>query len=631
MRLRGPLLSIVPHVLIAAICVTSALIVRQWAYATTFRLYLDGRADDRTHSAATQRFDLEGRFVVPKILMHDDRAAFRTAIGHDSTIRAAIRGTAGSGVEVRLRQHGVERVVARAVDLKAPMEIAVPFPQGTGEIEIAAHGDVTWADLRVERGMHLGRPFAGLLVEIGLLVVVIRRAHLAGRRALGRGRRVWLSLLTASGSLAVSLVLLEVGLRAVGSRVSPGISVLRHDLGEATDDPRWQQTSRYGQRLRPDVDAPSEWRYGDIIRMGFVPPAVGEGVVHRYPFHADSEGFRNDAPRDPIAIAALGDSFTDALTMRREDAWPARLEAALGVPVQNYGTAGFGPQQERLVLEDFALRHHPRVVILAFFAGNDFRDAEAFESVQRAEKQPDLPKLGWPVKPIFTRMDTWFLGSAVQAATRVLARPSDVPPDVATATARLTSPATATGAVASFDRGVFTVAVQSRVLRWAFMPPYLNLLNFDEHDLSARRGWTLIQENLRAMQQESRAAGAEFIVAFIPFKSQVYLPLLDRSLDRPSLAAALHFSLRDRPNAPDVDRLMRNRLVENDMMARFCQDAGIPMLDLTPILQARVEAGEQMYFADDSHLNEAGEAELASALAAMLASRGSMAALNAPR
>jgi hypothetical protein len=174
----------------------------------------------------------------------------------------------------------------------------------------------------------------------------------------------------------------------------------------------------------------------------------------------------------------------------------------------------------------------------------------------------------------------------------------------------------------SFDRGVFTVEVNGRMLRWALMPPYLNLLNFDEQDLSARRGWALIQEQLIEMRRVSSEAGADFVVVFIPFKSQVYLPLLERSFDRPALAEALHFYLRDR-GVPDIDRLSRNRLAQNRLMARFCERAGLPLLDLTPALEARVDAGEQMYFPDDSHLNEAGQAELAAALAAFLAARQS--------
>src|SRR5205814_8362423 len=106
----------------------------------------------------------------------------------------------------------------------------------------------------------------------------------------------------------------------------------------------------------------------------------------------------------------------------------------------------------------------------------------------------------------------------------------------------------------------FTVQVDGRTLRWALMPPYLNLLNFSAADLAARRGWTLALENIRAMQRASRDAGAQFVLMFVPFKSQVYLPLLERSFARDDLARALQFYLPESPGFPDVARLSRNRL-----------------------------------------------------------------------
>jgi hypothetical protein len=79
----------------------------------------------------------------------------------------------------------------------------------------------------------------------------------------------------------------------------------------------------------------------------------------------------------------------------------------------------------------------------------------------------------------------------------------------------------------SFDRGMFTVPVEDRAVRFAFMPPYLNTLNFSEADLRARAGWRLTAAAIRDMREASRSFGAEFIVMFVPFKSQVYLPLVD--------------------------------------------------------------------------------------------------------
>ena len=88
------------------------------------------------------------------------------------------------------------------------------------------------------------------------------------------------------------------------------------------------------------------------------------------------------------------------------------------------------------------------------------------------------------------------------------------------------------------------------------------------------------------------------------------------------LSKALHFSLQDTPALPDVARLSRNRLAQNALMQRFCELAGIPFLDLTTALQERVESGENMYFPDDSHLNEAGEAVTAATLAEFLRKQG---------
>jgi hypothetical protein len=53
-------------------------------------------------------------------------------------------------------------------------------------------------------------------------------------------------------------------------------------------------------------------------------------------------------------------------------------------------------------------------------------------------------------------------------------------------------------------------------------------------------------------------------------------------------------------------------------MQRFCAQAGIAFLDTTPALMARVAEGENVYFPDESHLNETGEAILAETLAAYL-------------
>src|SRR5204862_4323398 len=142
----------------------------------------------------------------------------------------------------------------------------------------------------------------------------------------------------ATLSLATALLASEAALRALGELTPSGIASERHDLGEVTRDPRWIDSPRYGRRLRAGVNALNEWRHGDIVRMGYIPTPATGGALRRFTFQTDTEGFLNPGVRERFDVAALGDSFTDAMTMTVEASWPARLERTLGMTVQNYGT-----------------------------------------------------------------------------------------------------------------------------------------------------------------------------------------------------------------------------------------------------------------------------------------------------
>ena len=120
------------------------------------------------------------------------------------------------------------------------------------------------------------------------------------------------------------------------------------------------------------------------------------------------------------------------------------------------------------------------------------------------------------------------------------------------------------------------------------------------------------------MQKVSRSFGAQFVVMFIPFKSQVYLPILERAFSRDDLHSAFRFYLDGSKRPVDLDAMHRNRLAQNDLMRQLCDGAGIPLLDTTAALERAVAAGDNVYFPDESHLNERGEAVLADELSAFL-------------
>jgi lysophospholipase L1-like esterase len=315
---------------------------------------------------------------------------------------------------------------------------------------------------------------------------------------------------------------------------------------------------------------------------------VSEGALHRFAFQTDDEGFRNARTRERIDVAALGDSFTDAMTMDADASWPSQLEGRLGLTVQNYGTAGFGPQQELRILEDYVAAHRPRLVVLAFFAGNDLFDAEAFDEFERSNGHGGRVEAGWRLKDVFSRADTWFVVSALRAGAAWAARAQ---PSASAEAAELNpAPAESAPIVPGFDRGLFTATVAGRPIRWAFMPPYLNTLNFSETELRQRRGWSLTRDAILAMRRATASFGGSLVVMFLPFKSQVYWPMLERALPPDTVRTALHFYLDGNQREINLGAMRRNRLAQNRMMRELCERAHIPFLDTTGALQARLES-----------------------------------------
>ena len=600
------------HALIGIAIYLTLSIARDVANVTTTRLYLSARVDRASASDAAERFDIEGSRVVPQIaIRRGERIAFRVDNPWPSTVHVEARPSGPSPYEIQWRAHDGNRVLARGGSPDAA-SIAAAIPAGPGVLELVAQGPLAWVDPRIVSNLRVTRR-ALLLVAVGALAIVLARRRVTHDSPFAVRLAAFRGIAGAIGVLFVAASL-EVGLRALGDRAPAAILAERHDLGEVRKDPRWEHTRRYGRRLRPNVHETSEWRYGDIVRMGFVPAGVSEGMLRRFPFQTDGEGFRNARTRDRIDVAALGDSFTDAMTLEDGWAWPQLLEQQSGLVVQNYGTAGFGPQQELRVLTDYVLAHQPRVVVLAFFAGNDLFEAESFDDYERSNGAIRRPDPGWPIKAVVSRSDTWFVSSALQAARRWVS--SHGRAEARTMPSPEVPPAVSGTSASRFDRGMFTLPVNGRTLRWAFMPPYLNTLRMSERELSGRKGWALTRDAIVAMRDASRAAGAELVLMLLPFKSQVYLPIAQSSMPPDDLSRALRYYLPD--GSIDVAEMSRNRLAQNDMMRRFCAGAGIPFLDTTDALENGLRQGVNVYFPDDSHLNEAGQTIVAETLDSFL-------------
>ena len=418
--------------------------------------------------------------------------------------------------------------------------------------------------------------------------------------------------LTFGVSVLICLTLIELVLRSVALKLPPAILDARHKLGLIVPDPRYgnyQKSARYWMRLRPNIKSYCEWRFGDIAQMGLIPERVAPGVTHRYLVETDAEGFRNAAVRSKIDVAALGDSFTEGGMSPASETWPAQLEKLTGRIVQNYGTAGWGPQQELYALRDYAIRHQPRVTVLAFFAGNDLPDAEEFDHWQRfSDEHGGGEKAGWKITESFQNYETVYIWSILQTGSRsILQRNARSAADEAQAPDSAAS--------ARFEEGMFSIPVGGKVLHFAWAPWYLPRLAWSHSQFEQSRGWELARTTLVEINRTCAENGGRFVLMFIPSAEQVYWPLAERSFGPAAFQEALAFYMR---SWMSVEKIRANRLVQNQMLADFCAKENIPMHDLTPALQQKVESGTAVYFSDDEHWNAAGQEVAASELATFL-------------
>ncbi len=88
----------------------------------------------------------------------------------------------------------------------------------------------------------------------------------------------------------------------------------------------------------------------------------------------DARGWRNASALQRAEIVALGDSQTYGLKAPREGAWPQALGRMLHRTVYQMAAPGYGPGQY-LLLFDEAAALQPKVIIAAFYLGNDLADA----------------------------------------------------------------------------------------------------------------------------------------------------------------------------------------------------------------------------------------------------------------
>jgi len=308
-----------------------------------------------------------------------------------------------------------------------------------------------------------------------------------------------------------------------------------------------------------------------------LPPERRETLTFTY----DGWGYRNPTTVNQADVVLIGDSYVEGANIDDGQTVARRLEARIGRPVESMGVAGYGALQELTVLEQDAKKLDPKVVVWFFFEGNDLYDDIQIEAMRLAKLDyKDKSREG------MAHYHKWDQRSFVIYALRHLRRALDpVFPNHAPYYGFMTTPGHKGEAALFADYAAFpwTDYIETR--------------------------WAQAAGTLRLAATMSRERGVKLLFAFLPIKERVYWPYVEIPEGNPARGWSF-WPIRDKFNA-------------------FCQAASLPCLDLTPVFQKDLEAGNIPYLRTDTHWSAHGHDLVAETLRTEFDKRGWL-SLTAP-
>lgn len=398
---------------------------------------------------------------------------------------------------------------------------------------------------RAQRGDYLWGHYGlqELYVGVPALVVAVVLAALWLVPALRR-RQAALRAVLAVGSAMVAIAAFDLGYALlVRGAIRPHYWLDFAHVSRADNVP----DPELGFRRKPDT-----------VWTGAV-PQVGRVISYR----VDSKGFRNPPGVDRAELAFVGDSYTEAAQVDEADTFVQRVGRLTGSSVVNLGRGAYGPQQERLIIERYALGYEPDVVVWQLFDGNDLGDAQQYAAWRAGEVRE---------VPLSKRYFANSLFHPLLEATYESKR----------------------GKYAKLLRDDGTELPVTIRYRW--MP---------DQTESRPQGWRQTAAAIREGVALCREAGVEVVIVLVPVAARV---LRDRlTFDDPADRARY---IPDDPETPsDV----------GTELAGLCGELGVDLIDLYPRFRAAAASrADGIYIPSDEHLDVRGHELVAEAVAEWL-------------
>jgi len=292
--------------------------------------------------------------------------------------------------------------------------------------------------------------------------------------------------------------------------------------------------------------------------------------TYEYDLRYDRNGFRNARDISQADIAVVGDSYIEGAQIS-DDALIATsvLQRYMSTRVANLGRSGYGPQQELAVLKRYAIPLRPKVIVWAFYEGNDLKDIHEYEKII-AKIESNRGSHG-------STVDRSFLNNSLRVIWELVFKPCK--------------------ADLSARSGEFEKQ-DGNVVRVLFM---------DQRGMTLTIRDLLALDRLRDIFAEAHRVtaqhGVTLVVAFLPTKFRVYEGAT-RIPENSTLPAA----------SDDLPQRIRN------MLADTAPDIGF--VDLTTVFAERVRHGQSVFLEDDTHWTELGHQVAAQTLGNYLQHEG---------
>lgn len=381
----------------------------------------------------------------------------------------------------------------------------------------------------------------------------------------------------------------------------------------------------------------ASWVSSDVeyqLAPGNDKPLIRDAVLGHRPHPAnpkhDSAGFRNERVPQSAAVVALGDSQTYGMNAARDEAWPQRFARLADTTVYNMAYGGYGPSHE-LALWDEAMQLRPKLVVAAFYAGNDLFDcfdmvyardqlprlatrepvwleqaakAEALESLK--EKADRAFRVGWARSDERLTVRAWL---SQHSALYGLVRAIKSRVAIQNQTAQTYDPQKLWNerAQQARDRSDYCFVVDTDRMRTILTPRY-RLMAVDMTDPRMMMGHQVALAALKEMATNARLSGVGFAVVLIPTKELACEALVAGS-DSPPPREYLDLIHHEKRMWLETERALERE--------------GILFVDVLGALTGAIEVGDAPYSESaDGHPNAAGYMAIAQHIKAELEAAG---------